>query len=123
MLRTKCCLAWRFYAAFLLVGLGYSPSLLGGPLIGVAPRPNPTPAPPPTYLPPSQLLLSGYVYVDNALSGTLVPGDTRLSNVTLSLTQYSVSNPSVPLGTAFALSNSAGFGGHNVSIVVKRYQE
>ena len=116
MLRTKCCLVWRaLCATFLLLGLGYSSSLLGGPLIGVAPKPNPTPPPPPTYVPPSQLLLSGYVYVDNTLSGTLVPGDPGISGVQLTLTQYAVSNPTVPIGSAIALTNASGYYQFNVA--------
>ncbi len=110
MLRNHSGWAWRRFVAFLFLVFLYSPTARGGPLIGTPPLKPVTITPPPsTYQAPSDYTLSGYVYVDSAGVGVKLPGEWGVTNVNLSLLEYSSTSSTTPIASFSATTNSAGY--------------
>jgi hypothetical protein len=102
MLRTHCGWARRVPCAFAFFVLFACSAVRGAALSGISTSS-------PSFQSPASYSISGYVYVDSAQNGKMLPGEWGLPGVTINLTEYSPSDPSTVLNTFTATSGSGGY--------------
>ena len=102
MLRIHCGWAGRLSCAFAFIVLFATSAVRGALLTGMSTSS-------PSFQSPTSYSISGFVYVDSAQHGIMLPGEWGLPGVTINLAEYSPSDPSTILNTFTTTTGSGGY--------------